>query len=57
MPPTSNAKLSRCLTKSSVELLANYTTPEQMLAVDSQTLAAVIFSEIGGDIKKFDSVP
>ena len=85
--------------KSSMELLANYTTPEEMLCVDAQTLAdllskasrgrfaliirqyleqlkslespiaafdaeisrlmdnAVIFSEIGGDIRKFSSVP
>ena len=28
--------------KSSVELLANYTTPEEMLAVDSQTLADLL---------------
>ena len=128
LPPTSSARLSHSQTfpeyeklfsntfgKSSVELLANYTTPEEMLSVDSQTLAdllskasrgrfgldkanqiqqtaknsfgivlasssfaliirqyleqlksfessiaafdAVIFSEIGGDIKKFSSVP
>ena len=50
--------------KSSLELLSYYTTPEQMLEVDSNTqlttitgigitLAATIFSEIGGNIQRF----
>ena len=37
--------------KSSVELLANYSTPEEMLSVDAQTLADLLSKASRGIVK------
>ena len=38
-------------------LIANFDTYLETISGVGKTLATVIFSEIGGDIKKFSSVP